>query len=80
MLHNEHLDAIIARETFAEILATLTPKQLAVVAMLLDGLPQQESGEILGLTRNCAYERLRFARGRIKTRFPHVTTLLECDS
>ena len=72
MITNDHLDSLIARETFAEMLAVLSPKQLAAVAFRLDGYPNKETGEILGITRNCVWERIKYARKNITTHFPHT--------
>ncbi len=80
MIRNPHLDALIAKETFSEMLATLTAKQLAVIAFRLDNIPYDATGELLGLSRNCVYERLKTPRRNIPELFPHVKTLLEGDS
>ena len=77
MLTNPHLDNLIQKETFAEMLASLTPKQLAVVALRLDDLSYQDTERALGLTRGCVYGRLVTARTHIPELFPHVQTLLE---
>ena len=80
MLQNPHLDNLIAKETFSEMLATLTPKQLAVVALRLDRIGYEHVGEILGITRSCAYQRMLAPRRRIPEHFPHVKTLLDGES
>ena len=79
MIHNPHLDALIAKETYIDMLAALTPKQLAVIALRLDNLGFDATGEILGLTRSCVYQRMLGPRRKIPELFPHVETLLECD-
>ena len=77
MIQNPHLDALVAKESFGEMLATLTPKQLAVIALRLDGLGYDATGEILGLTRSCVYQRMLGPRRKIPEQFPHVQTLLD---
>ena len=77
---NPVLDAIIARETFAEMLASLTPQQLAVVALRLDGLPFLIIDQYLGISRGCGYERIKSARQRLRERFPHIQTMLATRS
>ena len=70
MLSNPHLDALIAKETYREMLAALTPKQLAVVALRLDGLSFLAAGEILGLSRSSVYQRMLTPRHRLPETFP----------
>ena len=76
MIQNAHLDALIAREQYAAMLDDLTPKELAVVALRLENLPFDFTAELLGLTRQGVYYRMRCARDRLQSRFPHVNTLL----
>ena len=77
MTPNAHLDHLIAKETYAEMLAALTPRQLAVVALRLDEVPYNITGEILGLSRNTTYMRMRHARHRLRVLFPHIRSRLE---
>ena len=77
MTPNAHLDHLIAKETYAEMLAALTPRQLAVVALRLDDIPFDITGEILGLTRNTTYMRMRHARHRLQVLFPHIRSRVE---
>lgn len=77
---NPILDRIIARETYAEMLATLTPQQLAVVALRLDGLSWIAAEQVLGITRGCAYQRMLGPRHRLPQQFPHLLTMLGGDS
>ena len=79
MRPNPILDAIIARETFGEMLAALTPRQLAVVALRLDGLSFLAVEDMLGLSRGCTYERMKGPRHRLPKLFPHLTTMLRGD-
>jgi DNA-directed RNA polymerase specialized sigma24 family protein len=72
MTPNPLLDNLIARENYAELLQELRPKELAVVALRLDGVPILAADEILGLGRNTANERLRRARHRLQVLFPHI--------
>ena len=80
MLQNAHLDAIIARETYAEILAALSPKQLAVIALRLDDISFLEAERYLGISKGCSYERMKTVRRNLPQRFPHLSTMLEGDS
>jgi DNA-directed RNA polymerase specialized sigma24 family protein len=79
MNENPVLDAIIARETYTELLAELRPRELSVVALRLDGLPFDVAAELIGISRQAVYQRLAPARNRLKSRFPHIQTLLEGD-
>ena len=72
MTNNPHLAQLIAQETYTEMLDALTPRQLAVVALRLDEIPYDIAGEILGLTRNTTYMRMRHARHRLQVLFPHI--------
>jgi len=72
MTPNPHLERLIAKETYTEMLAALTPRQLAVVAIRLDDIPYDIAGEVLGLTRNTTYMRMRHARHRLQVLFPHI--------
>ena len=59
------LDRIIERESFAEILALLTPHQLALAALLADGCTLTLAAELFGNSRQAASARLQAARDRI---------------
>ena len=69
MITNPHLDAIIAKETYTELLTMLTPKQLGVVALRLDGLGFDATGEILGLSRSSVYQRMLGPRKHLRHRW-----------
>jgi DNA-directed RNA polymerase specialized sigma24 family protein len=77
---NPVLDHVIAKESFAEILDDLTARELAVVALRLDGLQFNHVGELLGLRRGTVCQRMQWARARLRRRFPHIDTLIEVDS
>ena len=72
MVHNTHLERLIAEERYSEMLDTLSPPQLSAVALCLDGLDYAHAGELLGVTRQAVACRMRFARGRLTDRFPEL--------
>jgi DNA-directed RNA polymerase specialized sigma24 family protein len=76
MTPNPHLERIIARENYAAMLRGLRPRELAVVALRLDDLPFDFTGEVLGLTRNTAYQRLKAARHLLTVLFPHIRSMV----
>ena len=80
MISNPHLDAMIAKETYQEMLAALTPKQLAVVALRLDGLSFDATGELLGLSRGSVHQRMLGPRHRLPETFPHLQKRFGGDS
>ncbi len=77
MRTNPHLDHLIAKESFAEMIRVLSPKELTVIALRLDDCPQDFTGEVLGLTRNTGYQRLKSARWRLQKLFPHIRSMVE---
>ena len=72
MIRNPHLEGLIAQESYAELLDSLTPGQLAVVALRLDDLRYDQVAELLGITRQGVYYRMRVARQRLETGCPHL--------
>ena len=70
MLPNAQLEKMIAREDYAELLACLTPGQLAVVALRLEDLRYTQVAKLLGLTRQGVYQRMKAARRRLAARCP----------
>ena len=76
MITNPHLDNLIAKETYAEMLDQLTPRQLAVIALRMDEISFEAAGEILGIPRGNVYQRMVVARRRIQDCFPHVRSLV----
>lgn len=67
-----NLDRLIALERFGELLAALQPKELAVVALRMDGLNLTEVGLLLGLTRAAVSQRLTLAQRRMVARYPEL--------
>ena len=59
-------ERLIARERFQEVLSALTPCELALVALLMDGLSVADAAELLGISRQAAGRRLARARRRIE--------------
>lgn len=73
-IRNHALDRLIAYEQYVELLVTLTPKQLCVAALLLDGLHQSEVSELLDLTRSSVESRLTVAQQRILHTRPELAS------
>ena len=69
---NAALNTIIARDRYYRILTCLTPKQLSVVALRLDGLTQAEIARLLGLERSHIYSRLEGAKRRLEVKMPEL--------
>ena len=70
MQDNQSLERLVAEERYSDILRTLTAKQLAVVALKLDGLDGQSIAELLGITRQHVFQRLLRARLRVLRKYP----------
>lgn len=70
------LERVIERETFAEILACLTPEELAVAALRLEGLSDAEIGALLGTSRQAVRQRLTKAQARIAYTRPDLAPAL----
>ena len=66
------LDRIIAIENYAEMMEELRPRELAVVALRLEGLTYAAAAEVLGITSGAAYARMARARHRLRVLFPHI--------
>ena len=58
-------DRFVEKETFAEILACLTPIELLAAALRLEGLSDAKIGALLGMSRQGVRKRLRRAQARI---------------
>lgn len=65
MIPPDALDRVIEKETFAEILACLTPAELLTAALRLEGLSDAEIGALLGISRQAVRQRLVKAQARI---------------
>ncbi len=65
MIPRYTLDRVIEKETFAEILACLSPRELVAAALRLEGLSDTEIGALLGISRQAVRQRLLKARRRI---------------
>jgi len=76
MIPSEALDRVVERETFAEILACLTPQELAVAALRLEGLSDAEIGILLGTSRQAVRQRLAKAQMRIIYTRPELAPAL----
>ena len=73
---NPVLDRIVQQETFAEILARLTPCETAVALLRADGLDDQEIADALGITRAAVQDRIKRAVTRISSLMPSAAALL----
>jgi DNA-binding CsgD family transcriptional regulator len=73
---NPVLDRIVELETFAEIVARLTPAETAVAVLRADGLSDQEIADALGITRAAVHERIKKAVKRISRQVPEAGHLL----
>lgn len=73
---NAHLERMIARETYARMIASLSPKQLATAALLLEDLAPIDAAELLGINNHTVHVRMGRARARLLERFPHVRSLV----
>jgi hypothetical protein len=70
------LEALIAREACAEILALLEPEELVVAGLRLRGLDDTQIGELLGLDRSAVSQRMIRAQERIVEQRPDLAGLL----
>jgi RNA polymerase sigma factor (sigma-70 family) len=77
VIPNPKLDAVIATETFREMLETLTPSQFLVVCLRFDGMTNEEIAEALDIPISTVGRRLRRARARLKRKMPELASLLE---
>ena len=73
---NPVLDRIVEQETFAEIIARLTPCETAVAVLRADGLDDQEIADALGITRSAVQDRIKKAMRRISRQVPEAGCLL----
>lgn len=65
MILPDALERVIEKETFAEILACLTPTELLMATLRLEGLSDAEIGGLLGISRQAVRQRLVRAQARI---------------
>lgn len=70
-------DRIISLETQRQILDLLSPKELTVVALRLDGLNQAAIAMLLGMSRSTVCMRLSSAQRKILDRFPELSAWAE---
>ena len=73
---NPVLDRMVEQETFAEIIARLTPCETAVALLRADGLDDQQIADALGITRSAVQDRVRKAIQRISKQVPEASALL----
>ncbi len=72
----QRADRLIGLEHYREVLEALTARQLAVVALVLDGLSLAEAAEMLGISRRAAQRRLECARARLLREMPELADRL----
>jgi DNA-binding NarL/FixJ family response regulator len=77
MISPHPLDRLIEQETFAEIVAMLTPKELVVAALRLEGLSDTQIGALLGSSPSAVRQRLAHAQMRIVRERPELAVVLE---
>lgn len=70
------LDRMIAFENYVEMMEELRPRELAVVALRLEGLTYSAAAEVLGISSGAAHERVARARHRLRVLFPHITRVV----
>jgi len=73
----EDLERLVGLERYGAMLEVLTPKQLVVVALRLEGLNGAEMGEELGISRKAVALRLQGARQRLVAEFPDLVGAVE---
>lgn len=61
-------------ERYEEILVTLSPKELAVVALLLEDLQEGDVAELFGIPKATVNSRLCYARKKLRNRMPKLDT------
>jgi len=70
------LDRLIERETFGEMLALLTPEELVLAALRLEGLSDVQIGALLDVDRSTVSHRMQQARERIAAEIPELAETL----
>jgi len=76
MIPSDALDRVVEKETFAEILACLTPQELLTAALHLEGMSNTEIGVLLGMSRQAVRQRLVKAKIRIMHTRPDLAPAL----
>ena len=69
---NPVLERVIAREGMREILACLTPAEVAMLAWLLDGYNVSDVAEIMGISQAAVSQGLRRAEDRLLQELPYL--------
>ena len=72
MSRSPQLERLCMLERYEIILKTLTPKQLAVVALLLDGIQGDDVGALLGIPTDTVTSRLAYARKCVLKKLPDL--------
>ena len=70
------LDRLVARDSFAEIIALLEPEELIIATLRLEELTDAQIGEILGIPRGAVQHRMQQACRRIAQQRPDLGDLV----
>jgi hypothetical protein len=70
------LEQMVERETFGEILEQMTPEELTVAALRLEGLTDAQIAALLGEDAATVSRRMVRAQARIATQLPETSHLL----
>jgi excisionase family DNA binding protein len=70
------LDRLIEREAFGEMVALLTPEELVVAALRLEGLSDVQIAALLDIDRSAVSHRMHKARERIVAEIPELAGIL----
>jgi DNA-directed RNA polymerase specialized sigma24 family protein len=73
---HDPLAELLQRETFADIIRLLTPEELVIAALRLEGLTDAEIGALLGVGRTAVSQQMREAQARIAAELPQAASLL----
>ena len=76
MISPHPLNRLIERETFGEMVALLTPEELVVAALRLEGLSDVQIAALLDVDRSAVSHRMQQARERIAAEIPELAATL----
>jgi DNA-binding CsgD family transcriptional regulator len=76
MISPHPLERLIEQETFGEMVALLTPEELVVAALRLEGLSDAQIGALLDIDRSAICHRMQQARERIAAEIPELAATL----
>lgn len=70
------LDRLVARDSFAEIIALLEPEELIIATLRLEELSDAKIGEVLGISKGTVHRRMQQACRRIMQQRPDLGDLV----